>query len=54
MKKLMTLALGLAFVLGTTSMFAQEAPKKDETKKETKKKGSKKKKEEAPKKEGSR
>jgi hypothetical protein len=52
MKKLMTLALGLAFVLGTTSMFAQE--KKEDTKKEGKKKGGKKKKEETPKKEGSR
>ena len=52
MKKLMTLALGLAFVLGTTAM-AQE-PKKEEPKKESKKKGGKKKKEEAPKKEGSR
>ena len=52
MKKLMTLALGLAFVLGSTAMFAQE--KKEEPKKESKKKGGKKKKEEAPKKDGSR
>jgi len=35
MKKLMTLALGLAFVLGSTAMFAQE--KKEDTKKEGKK-----------------
>jgi hypothetical protein len=53
MKKLMTLALGLAFVLGTTVAFAQEAPKKEDTKKPGKK-GGKKKKEETPKKEGSR
>jgi hypothetical protein len=53
MKKLMTLALGLAFALGTvatTVSFAQETPKKDE-KKAPKKKGGKKK-EETPKKDG--
>ena len=52
MKKLMTLALGLAFALGTvatTVSFAQETPKKDDTKKSSKKKGGKKK-EEMPKK----
>jgi len=52
MKKLMTLMLGMTFLFGTVSMFAQE--KKEDTKKETKKKGGKKKKEETPKKEGSR
>ena len=52
MKKLMTLMLGLSFLVGTASLFAQE--KKEDTKKETKKKGGKKKKEETPKKEGSR
>jgi hypothetical protein len=52
MKKLMTLMLGMTFVFGSMSLFAQE--KKEETKKETKKKGGKKKKEETPKKEGSR
>jgi len=52
MKKLMTLALGLSFLMGTVSLFAQD--KKEEPKKESKKKGGKKKKEEAPKKEGSR
>lgn len=53
MKKLMTLMLGLSFLAGTVSLFAQEAPK-EPTKKEGKKKGGKKKKEETPKKEGSR
>jgi hypothetical protein len=43
MKKLMSLMVGLAFVLGTVS-FAQEAPKKDEATKTEKKKASKKKK----------
>jgi hypothetical protein len=52
MKKLMTLALGLAFVLGTTSMFAQDSPKQETGKKKGGKKGGKKK-SEAPKK-GSR
>jgi hypothetical protein len=43
MKKLMTLALGLAFALGTYAI-AQEAPKTDDTKTEKKapKKGKKK------------
>ena len=52
MKKLMTLMLGLSFVLGTASLFAQE--KKEEPAKKAPKKGGKKKKEETPKKEGSR
>ena len=48
MKKLMTLALGLSLVLGSVAVvFAQDAPKKEDTKK---KKGKKKKTEE-PKKE---
>ena len=52
MKKLMTVALALAF-LGTTATvsFAQDTPKKDDTKKSSKKKGGKKK-EETPKKDG--
>jgi hypothetical protein len=42
MKKLMTLALGLAFVFGTVAVsFAQDPPKKEEKKKS--KKGGKKK-----------
>ena len=50
MKKLMTLALGLAFVLGTVSVsFAQDTPKKEAPKKEKKKKAPKKKKDEAKK-----
>lgn len=54
MKKLMTLALGLAFALGTvatTVSFAQETPKKDDSKdkKGSKKKSGGKKKEEMPK-----
>ena len=41
MKKLMTLALGMAFVFGTTAtMFAQD--KTEKTEKKTSKKGSKK------------
>jgi hypothetical protein len=46
MKKLMTIALGMMFVLGSTVVFAQDAPKKDDTKTEKKagkKKGGKKK-----------
>lgn len=39
MKKLMTLVLGAAFVLTTVPViFAQDAPKKEETKKKTSKK----------------
>jgi hypothetical protein len=53
MKKLMTLMLGLSFLAGTVSLFAQDQ-KQEPTKKEGKKKGGKKKKDEAPKKEGSR
>jgi hypothetical protein len=42
MKKLMTLALGLAFVLGAVPVvFAQDAPKKEEPAKKTPKKGKK-------------
>ena len=53
MKKLMTLMLGMAFMLGTVATtFAQETPKKDETGKTGKKKGGKKKKTEEPKKDG--
>jgi hypothetical protein len=47
MKKLMTLALGLAFVLGTVPVsFAQENPPKTEKKKKTSKKKADKKTEE--------
>ncbi len=54
MKKLMTLMLGLTFVLSTVAVsFAQDAPKKEE-KKKGKKKGSKKKEGETPKKDGGR
>jgi len=48
MKKLMTLMLGLAIGLGSTAIFAQNAPKTDDSQKMEKKKTSKKKK--APKK----
>jgi len=41
MKKLMTLALGLSFLMGTVSLFAQDKPADTTTK--TKKKKSKKK-----------
>jgi hypothetical protein len=41
MKKLMTLMLGMMFVLGSTVVFAQDAPKK-ETEKKAPKKGGKK------------
>lgn len=42
MKKLMTLALGLAFVLGAVPVvFAQDAPKKEEPAKKTPKKAKK-------------
>jgi len=52
MKRLMTLMLGLTFVLSTVAVtFAQDAPKKETTKK-SKKKGSKKKEGETPKKDG--
>jgi hypothetical protein len=52
MKKLMTVALALAFLCATTAVtFAQETPKKEDTKKKGKKKGGKKK-EETPKKDG--
>ena len=46
MKKLMTLMLGMMFVLGTTAVFAQDTPKKEDSKTEKKagkKKGGKKK-----------
>ncbi len=47
MKKLMTVMLGMMFVLGTTVVFAQDAPKTEKTeKKASKKKGGKKKTEE--------
>lgn len=47
MKKLMTLMVGMMFVLGTTAVFAQDAPKTEKTeKKASKKKGGKKKTEE--------
>jgi hypothetical protein len=42
MKKLMTLALGLSFLMGTVSLFAQDKPADTSTTK-TKKKKSKKK-----------
>ena len=49
MKRLMTLMLGLALVIGSVAVtFAQDAPKKEE---EGKKKGKKKKGDEEPKKE---
>ena len=53
MKKLMTLMLGMSFLMGTVALFAQDAPK-EPAKKAGKKKGGKKKKDETPKKEGSR
>jgi len=44
MKKLMTLMVGMMFVLGTTAVFAQDAPKTEKTEKKAgKKKGGKKK-----------
>ena len=49
MKKLMVLALGLAFAMGTVTAFAQGAPAKKSAKKKPGKKGGKK----APKKNGS-
>ena len=49
MKKLMVLALGLAFAMGTATAFAQNAPPKKSGKKKPGKKGGKK----APKKNGS-
>ncbi|MBV9771242.1 MAG: hypothetical protein JOZ32_16850 [Bryobacterales bacterium] len=47
MKKIMTLALGLSFLMGTVSLFAQDKPATDTTttdsgKKKTKKKKAKK------------
>jgi hypothetical protein len=45
MKKLMTLTLGLSFLMGTVSLFAQDKPadsKTDSSSKKTKKKKSKK------------
>jgi len=43
MKKLMTLALGLSFLMGTVSLFAQDKPDSTTTsKKKTKKKKAKK------------
>jgi hypothetical protein len=50
MKKLMAWMVGLSFVLGTASLFAQE-PKKEEQKVEKKKKKGTKKKEEKKKEE---
>ncbi len=44
MKKLMTLMLGMMFVLGTTAVFAQDQPP-TKSEKKTKKKSSKKKEE---------
>ncbi len=45
MKKLLTLMLGLAFVIGTSSFaFAQEQPKEEQKTEKKKKKGTKKKK----------
>ena len=55
MKKLMTLMLGLSLLGGTFAMFAQDAPKKeDTTMKKSGKKGGKKKTEDTTKKGGSR
>ena len=52
MKRLMTIALALAFLGTTTAVsFAQDTPKKENTKKSSKKKGGKKK-EDTPKKDG--
>jgi len=52
MKRLMTVALALAFLGTTTAVsFAQDTPKKEDSKKSSKKKGGKKK-EETPKKDG--
>jgi hypothetical protein len=48
MKKLMVLALGLSFVLGTVTAFAQDTPPKKSSKKKSGKKAPKK----APKKDG--
>lgn len=42
MKKLMTLMLGLSFLMGTVSLFAQDAKPADSTPKTKKKKKSKK------------
>ena len=54
MKKIMSLALGMALVFTTVAVtFAQDAPKKEDTKKKGGKKGGKKK-EDMPKKEGGR
>ena len=44
MKKLMTLMLGMSLVIGGTALFAQDAPKTDDTKTAKKSKKSKKKK----------
>jgi hypothetical protein len=41
MKKLMTLMLGMMFVLGSTVVFAQDAPKTEKTEKGKKKGGKK-------------
>jgi len=46
MKKIMTLMLGLSFLMGTVSMFAQDKPADAKTEKKTKK--GKKKKAEKP------
>ena len=42
MKKLMTLALGLSFLMGTVSLFAQDKPADTSTTKTEKKKSKKK------------
>jgi hypothetical protein len=42
MKKLMTLMLGLSFLVGTVSLFAQDSKPADSTTKKTKKKKTKK------------
>jgi len=42
MRKLMVLALGLAFALGTVTAFAQDTPPKKSSKKKSGKKGGKK------------
>ena len=42
MKKLMTLMLGLSFLVGTASMFAQDKPADQKTEKKAKKKSKKK------------
>jgi hypothetical protein len=47
MKKIMTLMLGLSFLMGTVSLFAQDKPA-DSTKSDTKKSKKKKKKADKP------